>query len=284
MFDTNPNLVQEYHPPKGASPWSKEPTPLILIHDGGGTIFSYYCLGDLGRAVYGISNPHFQSGKAWEGGIPEMARQYIKFIKKAVPKGNVIIGGWSLGGLISLEVARQLAEEKGSGLNLLGIVMIDSVCPVVLTEPALPVVQHAVQWGEHTKHETKERVTRCFEHATKMVRDWTLPTWGDEEAQDKEGKNGFHGSVRSPKGRPPPVVLLRAMDRVPVSKEGVSRVDIHREDQLLGWGNYRKDLITKVMDIPGHHFNIFHTDESLETTTEGIKMACSELETLNSLQ
>ncbi|KAJ4302062.1 hypothetical protein N0V88_002198 [Collariella sp. IMI 366227] len=227
MFDTNPNLIQEYHPPENASPWTRKPTPLVLIHDGGGTIFSYYCLSDLGRPLYGISNPRFQTGNTWEGGIPQMTREYIKFIKKAVPKGDIIIGGWSLGGLISLEVARQLAEEENmglNGLNLLGIVMVDSVCPLVTAESTVPVVQHAMQWGEHTKQDTKEKVMRCFVDATRMVREWTLPIWGDEETQE--------------------------------------------------------GLITKVLEIPGHHFNIFHTEEALEIATAGIKKACLEIEAL----
>ncbi|KAK4157527.1 Alpha/Beta hydrolase protein [Chaetomidium leptoderma] len=275
MFEDQPQVIQDPDLPKDASPWARKPTPLVLIHDGGGTIFSYYCLDHLGRPVYGIANPHYESGNSWAGGIPEMARQYLKFIKSAVPSGDVIIGGWSLGGLISLEVARQLADEKDGTLNLLGIVMIDSVCPVVRTAPLLPVVQHAMKWGEHTRQDTKDRVMRCFSEAIRMVGEWPMPAW-EEGHQEKE----HHGS--RPKGslanRPPPVILLRAMEPVPSPEGGIARVDIHRGDQLLGWGNYNKDLITKVMDIPGHHFNIFHTDDTLETTAEGIKRACVELE------
>lgn len=268
MFTTNPNLIQDPPPSGPGSP----PTPLILIHDGGGTIFSYYFLGDLGRSVHGIANPHYESGQRWEGGIPEMARHYLQFVKDAVgPEGgggDVILGGWSLGGLIALELARQLesTEDPALGVRVVGIVMVDSVCPLVAEgwKPPVPVVQHAVQWSELTKEETKERVTRCFGEAMRMVGEWTLPVW-----------DGV--AVRS---RPPPVVLLRAVDAVPVEGEGMTRVDIHRSDHQLGWGNYRKDLVTKVIDIPGHHFSIFHTEENLDTTTEGIKKACEELETM----
>ncbi|KAK4240168.1 hypothetical protein C8A03DRAFT_13475 [Achaetomium macrosporum] len=287
MFEENPNIVQDGPPEHTIMPWTKKPTPLVLIHDGGGTIFSYYCLGDLGRPVFGIANPNYPSGESWVGGIPEMARRYIEFIKLAVPRGDLIIGGWSMGGLISLEVARQLADERDCPLNLLGIVMVDSVCPLVLAAPFMTVVQHAIEWGEHTRQETKDRVMRCFSEAHRMVREWTLPVWGEEESNtngqvEKRQGNGFRTTWTSP--RPPPVVLLRATDPVPLPEgvqEGVSAVDINRRDPLLGWGKYRRDLITKVMDIPGHHFSIFHTEETLETTTEGIKWACRELEALN---
>jgi pimeloyl-ACP methyl ester carboxylesterase len=271
MFTTNPNLIQD--PPL---PGSSQPTPLILIHDGGGTIFSYYCLGDLGRSVHGIANPHYESGQRWEGGIPEMARHYLSFVRDAVPNGSgdVILGGWSLGGLVALELARLLesTEDPTLGLRVVGIVMVDSVCPVVGEgwKPPAPFVPHAVQWSEFTQMETREKVTRCFEEARRMVDEWTLPVW--------EGGDGSKGSVGS---RPPPVVLLRAMEAVPVEGEGMTKVDAHRSDRQLGWGKYRKDLVTKVIDIPGHHFNIFHTDDTLDSTTEGIKKACVELETIN---
>ncbi|KAK3308279.1 Alpha/Beta hydrolase protein [Chaetomium strumarium] len=310
MFDENPSIVQDGPPEHTITPWSKKPTPLVLIHDGGGTIFSYYCLGDLGRPVFGIANPSYQSGEPWKGGIPEMARRYLEFVKSAVPRGgDVILGGWSMGGLISLEMARQLADERDDchRLHLLGIVMVDSVYPHALAAPFMKVVQHAIKWSEHTRQETKDRVMRCFSEAHRMVREWMLPAWGaaDEESKgatatttigqktEKGQQNGLRPTTAwattSLAPRPPPVVLLRATDPVPLPEDvqdganvnvNVNAVDINRRDPLLGWGKYRQDLITKVMDIPGHHFSIFHTEETLETTTDAIKWACRELEVM----
>lgn len=68
-------------------------TPLVLLHDGGGTVLSYQALGPLDRAVYGISDPRFNSGKPWDGGIPEMARAYLQMIKAELPQRNIILGG-----------------------------------------------------------------------------------------------------------------------------------------------------------------------------------------------
>lgn len=83
MNPTNPTLIQ-----KGLAN-----TPLFLLHDGGGTIFQYFLLGPLGRSVYGIENSRFMSGEKWDGGIPEMAREYTKLIKSVVPSGDILIGG-----------------------------------------------------------------------------------------------------------------------------------------------------------------------------------------------
>jgi thioesterase domain-containing protein len=272
MFDTNPNLIQV-----GAAPAAAGSTfgskaklaPAILIHDGGGTIFSYYCLGDLGRRVFGIANPRYESGERYEDGIPEMASDYLRFVREAVPEGgDVILGGWSLGGLVALELARQLAGERGAvggpaRLNVIGVVMVDSVCPILGPSPPAGIVKHVIEWAEHTKEETKTRVLRCFENAVYMVDEqWTPPSW--------EGK-----------GHPPPVVLLKARDTAPVVEAGIAKIDVHRKDPRLGWDAYMKGLITRVIEIPGQHYNLFHTDDNLRTTTEALKQACKEVEDIN---
>ncbi|KAK4203032.1 Alpha/Beta hydrolase protein [Triangularia verruculosa] len=284
MFPDNPSLIQEG--PQPTSLWAKPPTPLVLIHDGGGTVFSYYCLGDIDRQVHGISNPNYDSGESFPGGIPEMAALYVEYIKSIVPRGNLIIGGWSLGGLLSLEVASQLAVEGENKINLLGIVMVDSVCPLSWKnkgEGFMRVIKNGVAWGPHTKEETKQKVTRCFAESSRMVGEWELPKW---EAQPV-APTPFDGIGRWEMMReikPPPVILLRARERVPVPGEAegtVSRVDVCRDDSMLGWGEYRKDLITKVVDIPGHHFNIFSNMANLDVATEEIRKACLELEGLH---
>jgi thioesterase domain-containing protein len=69
---------------------------LVLIHDGGGLISSYFWLGPIGREVFGIFNPRFESGGQWEGGLPEMANAYTSLIKSVVPSGKILIGGNTL--------------------------------------------------------------------------------------------------------------------------------------------------------------------------------------------
>jgi hypothetical protein len=86
MNDMNPALIQR-------GPAKQDRAPLFLLHDGGGTIFQYFLLGPLRRKVYGIQNSRFASGRSWEGGVPEMASEYVELIKSVVPSGKIIIGG-----------------------------------------------------------------------------------------------------------------------------------------------------------------------------------------------
>lgn len=286
FLETNPNLIQGHAKPVNGPYPAEGETPLVLIHDGGGTTYSYHLVGDLGRLVYGIFNPNYETGRKWEGGIPEMARHYLALIKSVVPRGKIIIGGWSLGGLLSLEVAHLIATDPGNTLDLLGIVMVDSVCPIVVTAPPVPVVPRIIRWSDHTKQETRDRVLRCFDLAKEMVAEWKMPQWEDGESatKEQENKNGEDKANRnfnqrktaSAGPRPPRVILLRAMDIVP-AEGGIAAVDTHRTDRLLGWEQYRKGLITTVMDVPGHHYSVFELD-NVDATTEALNKACLELE------
>ena len=87
-MDENPSLIQGGRVDEGLSD-----IPIFLIHDGGGTTFSYFCLGPLNRHVYGIHNPRFSSGHGWEGGMKELAAEYAELVQSVVPRGKVLLGG-----------------------------------------------------------------------------------------------------------------------------------------------------------------------------------------------
>lgn len=67
--------------------------PLVLVHDGGGTVAAYRSLGAIEGDIYAISDPRFNDGLPWDGGIPEMAKVYLGLVKQAVPAREILIGG-----------------------------------------------------------------------------------------------------------------------------------------------------------------------------------------------
>lgn len=240
--------------------------------------------------MYEIHNPHFYSGKPWPGGIPEMAQHYVTLIRKAVPRGRILLGGWSLGGLLSLEMARVLADDPD--YTVIGIVMVDSISSIALQQGSeitnARAVPYKQQFGPHTKPETIEGVERCFAEARTQVETYRLPSWDDAGGEgDTNGTNGtenggtdshVHASPRS-KSKCPPTILLRATDAVPTEPGAVCFVDLTRQDRTLGWDRYRKDFFTEVVDIPGHHFNIFAW-EHIDAVSEELMAACTTLENL----
>lgn len=278
--DDNPQIVFEA---EDAGPGvATSDVPLLLLHDGGGTCFAYYCLDPLGRTTYEIHNPHFESQIPWTGGIPEMARYYVRLMRTMVPRGRILLGGWSLGGILSLEMARLLAEDDL--YQVMGIVMVDSICPLGYKTNLELLGKKAVafdgQFGPNTKQETKERVTWCFAEARRAVAMYEPPRWDD--AQSKT--NGTSSEKSAPrKIACPPVILLRAKESVPVQLGDVSFVDVVRGDRSLGWDAYRQGMFEEIVDIPGHHFNIFDF-ENIETVSEKLIEACHKLEKISALR
>jgi hypothetical protein len=59
---------------------------------------------------------------------------------------------------------------------------------------------------------------------------------------------------------PPPAVLLRCTQKtpsVPQSSGGTVRMDIYREELLLGWNRNHPGFIKAVLDLDAHHYSIF---------------------------
>lgn len=106
----------------------KDP-PLICIHPIGGSIFSYADLAlQLSEdwTVYGIQAPILREETREVSSIAELARFYDRFIAEA-GIGDFVVCGWSLGGLIALEIARCAAERTGTFPQL--IVLDSSLAP-----------------------------------------------------------------------------------------------------------------------------------------------------------
>ncbi|KAI0517897.1 Alpha/Beta hydrolase protein [Xylaria bambusicola] len=260
----NPALIYE----GPTSPWlDKQPAPLILLHDGGGTTFSYHCLYPIGRTLYGIQNARLDEGGYWESGISGMASHYIELLETALPKGGeIIIGGWSLGGLLSIEVAWQLANRPADStkpkFTILGMIFIDSVYTKSLyglrNMPDL-TAQPIVKSPEELKAmPLREKVGLNMTHARMMITHWDMPDWKGREAEI------------------PPTILMRAKELV--KEDGQAFVDHAREYRLLGWDNYHGGTwIKEVVDVDGHHFSIFD-DKYIKDVTAKIAVAADDLD------
>lgn len=266
-MDGNPHLIQPPSP-------SHHPhaLPLVLIHDGGGTTFAYHCLPTLPRAVYGISNPRFNTGGKFEGGVPEMGRLYAAMIRSLVAsaefprrrsraalsgggdgeKGGsgwgggaggveILLGGWSLGGTLSLEVSKHL------GPMVKGIIMADTPYPA--RNPGQVHLSLPPLGPNATKSQRLAR--ECITNAPSLLRGWEVPA------------------------NEVPMVLIRATENFPVRDGQGSYVDRCRQDEKLGWGEDPR--LRRVIDVPGHHFDIFEFHR-IDGTAVAIGDACLELE------
>ncbi len=107
--------------------------PFFCVHPIGGNVLCYL---DLARHLapdqpfYALQTP---DDRPPAKSIEEMAARYLAEVRRVQPQGPYRLGGWSMGGLVAFEMARQLAAE-GQAPELLAL--IDTLPPETATAPA----------------------------------------------------------------------------------------------------------------------------------------------------
>lgn len=95
--------------------------PLFLVHPAGGNVLCYYeltrALG-MDQPVFGLQARSLSDGP--EQSVESMAQRYVEAIRAAQPTGPYQLGGWSMGGIVAFEIARQL-RATGAEVSLLAI-------------------------------------------------------------------------------------------------------------------------------------------------------------------
>jgi thioesterase domain-containing protein/acyl carrier protein len=103
--------------PRGSRP------PFFWVHPAGGDVLCYVALArNLGdeQPFYGIQARGLAHDEEPPARIEEMAALYIEEIRRVQPAGPYFLGGWSLGGPVAYEMARQL-QALGETIALLVI-------------------------------------------------------------------------------------------------------------------------------------------------------------------
>jgi thioesterase domain-containing protein/acyl carrier protein len=108
-------------------------TPLFFVHAAGGHVFSYTALArSLGpdQPFYGLQARSVGDKHDFRADIESMAADYIEAIRSVQREGPYLLGGWSLGGLIAFEMARQLLQQ---GQQVALLVMVDAYLPGLIS-------------------------------------------------------------------------------------------------------------------------------------------------------
>jgi thioesterase domain-containing protein/acyl carrier protein len=103
--------------------------PFYCVHAAGGNVFSYVQLAQrlgLEQPFYGLVARGVDGEQEPLTRVEEMAAAYVEAVRAAQPRGPYCLGGWSLGGVIAFEMARQF-QAQGETVNQL--VLLDSVAP-----------------------------------------------------------------------------------------------------------------------------------------------------------
>ncbi|MGE5756703.1 MAG: non-ribosomal peptide synthetase, partial [Planctomycetaceae bacterium] len=103
--------------------------PLFFVHPIGGNVVCYHELArQLGedQPFYGIQAAGLEGEAEPEARLEIMAARYIEAMRGVRPDGPYCLGGWSLGGVVAFEMARQL---RGQGQEVARLFLIDSRAP-----------------------------------------------------------------------------------------------------------------------------------------------------------
>ncbi|WP_046733081.1 acyltransferase domain-containing protein [Streptomyces humi] len=231
--------------------------PLFLVHAAGGTTDVYRALVErLGheRPVYGLER--LEEART----VPEKARRYADLVTAAHPDGPCLLGGWSFGGFVAQETARQLAA---AGREVELVVLIDSVRPRLLpgVTPADRIRAHLTGFARHVADTYGARLDLPYDELAAL-------------ADDAARIDVVLGSLRAAAGVPPAalahqrssyldmrtgeahepgryegrVVLFRATEPAPHT---VPDPAYERDDEALGWDEVCPRLT--VVPVGGHH-------------------------------
>ena len=114
--------------PHGSKP------PFFCIHAVGGNVLNYHplakALGD-DQPFYGLQSPGWNGKELLLISLEEMAANYLQEIRLVQPQGPYYIGGYSFGGLVAYEIARQL-EQQGESIAFLAL--FDCLGPKLINE------------------------------------------------------------------------------------------------------------------------------------------------------
>jgi amino acid adenylation domain-containing protein len=88
--------------------------PIFFPHAVDGNVL---CYAELARQLgpdqpfYGLVHPGLHDGVDGPVGIEDLASGYVEHLRRLQPRGPYLLGGWSMGGIIALEMARRLQSE-----------------------------------------------------------------------------------------------------------------------------------------------------------------------------
>ncbi|MCY9785275.1 amino acid adenylation domain-containing protein [Nocardiopsis sp. EMB25] len=88
--------------------------PLFYVHPMGGNVLCYVPFAQHlpdDRPLYALQAFGADAGTEPVRGMEEIARRYIEAMRRVRPEGPYHIGGWSFGGFVAFEMARQLRAE-----------------------------------------------------------------------------------------------------------------------------------------------------------------------------
>jgi FkbH-like protein len=274
---------------------------LFFVHAGNGEVIPYFALAKVlnnNFSIWGIPFQKLISLMPFNTTIEEIAKIYIKQIKKIQSEGPYYLAGWCFGGAIAFEMARQL-EEDGETVKFLGLInSAASIDGQIIKEFNL---QNEIQLitgildnndpdiSEITNFESlwpafienyknqKEIINRIKEEIPEAIRH-AIPDYNKTDLRSLVYYLNIMRTLNNARVQYyPKTKVMRACYFSAIND------DIMIKDQSANieeWKKYIKDQI-EVYTVKGNHFSIF--DEDVNDLAKNLQKALNSAEKLNKL-
>jgi amino acid adenylation domain-containing protein len=250
--DPTPSVLVPLQP-HGSSP------PFFCVHPAGGVAVVY---ADLARAL-GADRPFYGfQARGLDGEqepctrVKDMAADYAEALHAIQPEGPYLLGGWSMGGVVAFEMARQLQAQGG---EVALVALLDSGTPTRAGRPpdelaalddlarglGLPPDRLPLDRDELLRRDPEGRLAYVLEQLAKadllppevglpQVRQIPHVYWANRRAVEEYVPQAYPGRL----------TLFRSAES-PAPDPA---------DQTLGWGRLAAGVEVRV--VPGNHYNM----------------------------
>nr|AWI62629.1 nonribosomal peptide synthetase [Cystobacter sp.] len=231
--------------------------PLFCVHPGGGTS---YCYLELARALgpdqpfYAFQSPGLEDGQPVLEDVAAFASRYIEVMREQQPRGPYLLSGWSFGGLIAYEMARQL-RARGEDVALLALFDAGLGAAVnrerdLAETPDQATLLHALFEDElelPLEHLRALEPEAQLRYVIEQARGASIVAPGFSSQDAKRFLEMFQRNIRvaqryQPGGYAGRVMLFTAAEQP----------DTFKADPTLGWAALIEDGLT-VVQVPGRH-------------------------------
>ncbi|MEM7354625.1 MAG: amino acid adenylation domain-containing protein [Acidobacteriota bacterium] len=110
----------------GIQPLGDDVPPFFCVHPVGGSVLCYVDLArqlEVERPFLGLQVPDPETAASDGASLEDMAAEYLRAVRERQAHGPYHLGGWSMGGVIAYEMARQLQSQ---GEEVATLVLIDA--------------------------------------------------------------------------------------------------------------------------------------------------------------
>ncbi|MFI1797508.1 alpha/beta fold hydrolase [Streptomyces sp. NPDC020379] len=241
-----------------APPGSRQPA-LFCVHGMGGHVL---VLGQLARRLehrvrlYGFESVGRSDAARADRTVPAMAARYIRHMRRVQPHGPYLLGGYSMGGAVALEMAAVLTAE---GERVGHVLLLD--CD--LRPPDMPAIRaRAVEFVSRALGQDPP-VTAPYEEVDAAAAEICRRAGGERSGLTPRQVRRFAAvypeNARAMSGYEPPPY---AGDMTLVHTREGTHGPGGTGPEVYGWGPYAAGGRFRAVEVPGDHWTLFSTHVS----------------------